>query len=628
MKIAYVLIVSISILFLAYALHSYSTFDLTIKQATKSALLLNQVRASALVRDIDKNVDEKVLLIHDLTLVKDFQTPLGASNTKFAKIIQENVTTSNQINKADAIIDKINYYRNNVEFSDYLIDFTYTEMSDRNFHPVQVIITNKYGINIASNIGFLGITYDDQEWWRVIKNGQVYFGKPHYSDSQQGYVVEMVFPILGPSNNFAGSMWTLVKLDDLLHQFVTKSEILQESQRNILLLNDDGDAFFRNSNFILKPESVKYHDKLSGDRGNFDFSSENKQIVSYAASTGYKNFAGSGWTVVIEQDKSSIFGEFVELEKTILYSLVIGVMSSIALGLILAFFVTNPLRQLSKTITILGEGNFQTKLRKSKLSEINSIIFSFNNMQESLKKLFETEKKLAEAHAKIKNERLSAIGELASTMAHDMKNPLTTIQSGIDIIKRDSSIRTVEIDHVVQRMERAIYRMTHQIEDVLTFVRITPLDIKQVSVIYLIKSATQSIEFPKNIVVSIEGNDALINCDPRKLEIVLINLILNALQAIGDNNGKITIRIISQEKETLIEIEDTGIGISDEIKPEIFTPLFTTKQQGTGLGLSSCKNIVEQHGGTLRFRNDPTVFTIRLPRDYKQENTKNDEKRI
>ncbi len=91
------------------------------------------------------------------------------------------------------------------------------------------------------------------------------------------------------------------------------------------------------------------------------------------------------------------------------------------------------------------------------------------------------------------------------------------------------------------------------------------------------------------------------------------NLLNNSIQAINDD-GKITIRIIDLENEGEIEVEDSGDGVSDEIISKVFEPLFTTKKKGTGLGLASCKSIVEQHGGVIYVRNNPTVFTIKLPK--------------
>jgi two-component system sensor histidine kinase HydH len=101
------------------------------------------------------------------------------------------------------------------------------------------------------------------------------------------------------------------------------------------------------------------------------------------------------------------------------------------------------------------------------------------------------------------------------------------------------------------------------------------------------------------------------------MEVVLENLIMNAVQAIG-REGTVDIRISEDVHSAIIEVQDSGSGIDENTLPRIFEPLFTTKQQGTGLGLATCKSIVEQHGGTINVRTKPTVFTIKIPKRAKQ----------
>lgn len=122
----------------------------------------------------------------------------------------------------------------------------------------------------------------------------------------------------------------------------------------------------------------------------------------------------------------------------------------------------------------------------------------------------------------------------------------------------------------------------------------------------------------------------MIFCDPEKMEVVFVNLIANAIQVIGDKKGDITIEIsdyMSEEEFLIIKVSDTGVGIPDEIQGRIFEPLFTTKQIGTGLGLSSCKNIIEQHGGTIKVSSKirtGTTFTIRIPKKSNWQNIPKD----
>jgi len=222
----------------------------------------------------------------------------------------------------------------------------------------------------------------------------------------------------------------------------------------------------------------------------------------------------------------------------------------------------------------------------------------------------------------IKAEKLSAMGELASRLAHDMRNPLSVIKSVHEIMQ----LRAVNPDEKTlghfSKIDRAISRMNHQLENVLDFVRIRPLELTNMSVNEILNSVLGSIKIPEGIKIEKKIGDINFVCDAKGIEIILTNLITNAIQAF--EKGIIKIRTIDQEEWFLIEVEDNGPGIPEDILPKIFDPLFTTKQIGTGLGLSSCKSIIHQHGGTITVRNNPTTFIVKLPKTLpsKLESTK------
>jgi PAS domain S-box-containing protein len=244
----------------------------------------------------------------------------------------------------------------------------------------------------------------------------------------------------------------------------------------------------------------------------------------------------------------------------------------------------------------------------------NSVIVDMSQIYETRKMLIEKEKQLAISEEKAKNSRLIAIGETASRLGHDLRNPLSVITNTIGILKLKSKndVYDENIQEKYAKIERAISRMSHQIEDVLDFVRIKPLELANRSLVEIINEVSDKITKPDNVKINLPQNDLKITCDSKKLEIAFVNLITNAIQAIGDK-GEITIKMTDDKDNACISIEDSGPGIPDEILSKIFDPLFTTKQTGTGLGLVSCKNIIEQHGGSITVTNKPTTFTILLP---------------
>jgi len=210
-------------------------------------------------------------------------------------------------------------------------------------------------------------------------------------------------------------------------------------------------------------------------------------------------------------------------------------------------------------------------------------------------------------------ERLSAIGELSARVAHDLRNPLGIIKNAVELIELSSNDETDEkLKKRINMIKKATERMSRQITDVLDFVRTRPLQLEKKSLITILESSLKST-VPESVKITNPKKDVSIICDGKQLEVVFSNILMNAIQAM-ENSGEIKVRITENEEDVSIEIEDSGHGIPEDRIEQIFDPLFTTKSSGTGLGLVSCKNIVEQHKGTITVRNNPTIFEIKLPK--------------
>ncbi|MGI0097597.1 MAG: sensor histidine kinase, partial [Nitrosopumilaceae archaeon] len=215
----------------------------------------------------------------------------------------------------------------------------------------------------------------------------------------------------------------------------------------------------------------------------------------------------------------------------------------------------------------------------------------------------------------VQAERLSAIGELSARLAHDLRNPLTVIKGVVEITKtRNNNLNNIGFSSKqIDMMERAISRMSNQIDDVLEFVKIQSLRTTKNSLLDTMGLSLAKIKKSDKIKINIPDKDVEFVYDADKIEVVLDNLLTNALQAINES-GEITIRVNDLENDVVVEVEDSGSGVPDDIISKVFEPLFTTKIKGTGLGLASCKSIIEQHGGSITVKNKPSIFTIKLPK--------------
>ncbi|MGY5143640.1 MAG: two-component system sensor histidine kinase NtrB [Candidatus Nitrosopumilus sp. bin_32a] len=213
----------------------------------------------------------------------------------------------------------------------------------------------------------------------------------------------------------------------------------------------------------------------------------------------------------------------------------------------------------------------------------------------------------------VRSERLATIGTMASRIAHDLKNPLTLLHTYAEMLSPEILSKLDSKDKEKWfRMQNSIFDMNRIIEDVLDFARTTEIKKKPAYIQRILKLAMNHVKSSYGVTINLSEKDLKINCDERKIEGVLSNIINNAVQAI-DGTGEIDVEIESDSEFLNILIKDSGPGISDENLSKIFEPMFTTKTTGTGLGLVICKSIVEQHGGSISVSNKPTTFTIRLP---------------
>ncbi|HSF27966.1 MAG TPA: HAMP domain-containing sensor histidine kinase [Nitrosopumilaceae archaeon] len=307
-------------------------------------------------------------------------------------------------------------------------------------------------------------------------------------------------------------------------------------------------------------------------------------------------------------------------ENKIINLIVYSVIALSCIGIFLTYYafrenLIKPIKQIHEYTKKIGSGVLEIESKPKGFDELQNLANEMKIMTTLLK---DQQEKI------VKSERLSAIGELAARLAHDLRNPLIVIRMALFVIQNKYG-EDSEINQDVKRINLAMQRMSSQIESVMNFVATKPLKIEKNSISRIIKSVIKNTDIPDSIKINLPTNDVTLDCDSDQLEVVFENLFQNARQAMKDV-GTLNIRIIEDYDRIKIEVEDSGPGIPDEILPRIFDPLFTTKQEGTGLGLPSCKNIIEQHKGTINVKTEVgkgTTFTIELLIDNKSQNPNN-----
>jgi signal transduction histidine kinase len=262
------------------------------------------------------------------------------------------------------------------------------------------------------------------------------------------------------------------------------------------------------------------------------------------------------------------------------------------------------------------------EIEKKEIKNIRELIKEKSERLEQRKQLFQQKQTLLESELDKKlsslssTEKFAIMGEFSAKMAHDIRNPLSMIKTQVDLLKlRYAKQEDVIMLTSLDRMDRAISGITNQLNSVLNFLKESPMKLENHSLLSILEESIMYIQKSDNVTIELPVNDITMKCDSNKMQRVFVNMIQNSLQAIGSNEGSITVKTSQENNRITIEITDTGPGIPDEFLSKIFEPLFTTKKDGTGLGLPICKKIIEDHYGVISVKNHPTTFTIIIPKN-------------
>ena len=257
---------------------------------------------------------------------------------------------------------------------------------------------------------------------------------------------------------------------------------------------------------------------------------------------------------------------------------------------------------------------FSTSLVRDEAGRLLGAVEVFNEMTE-VKRL---EAEVQRAHT------LAALGEMAATVAHEIRNPLGGIATFANLLGRG-----LETDdprrRLVNKITEGVGRLNRIVTSLLTYTRPLRLNAHRVNLADLVEEATAFFEIDlerTHTDISIDRSYPadVLTCriDPEQFQQVILNLLQNATQAMPDG-GTLTVQVYQQAEDSpcgILCIRDTGVGMDSEVQEKLFTPFFTTKEDGTGLGLVTCRKIIEAHGGHIRVESQPgegTRFFITVP---------------
>jgi len=298
-----------------------------------------------------------------------------------------------------------------------------------------------------------------------------------------------------------------------------------------------------------------------------------------------------------------------------------GFLIGMAGSAFLARRISGPLKKLVEGTVRIAKGDFSQMIDIDSQDEVGNLAQSFNQMT---RQLLRTREEMEEAHRQlVQAEKLASIGRISATIAHEIRNPLTSVKLNIEKVLQEAKLDELEREHLSISQE-GVAQIEKFIKELLDFTRVTSLHCERFSVEQIldeaIKTLAESLRLKKvNVEKTAPSNLPAVLVDADKMRQVFLNVLHNAWEAV-DEGGRINadLSCITEDgvKKIRIKISDNGIGIPEKDWENIFEPFYTTKPSGIGLGLANARKIVAMHKGSIRVvkkKGRGTTLEIRIP---------------
>jgi two-component system nitrogen regulation sensor histidine kinase NtrY len=377
--------------------------------------------------------------------------------------------------------------------------------------------------------------------------------------------------------------------------------------------------------FEPAPTRLEIASLISDARGR---SSEITRVLSEETVTafplsGLENNAPLG-VLLIGSSRAELKNLKSYVQRTALLVGLGGIFTGVLLSFWTASRVTRPVRELAASVREVSGGKWDARAPVSSNDEIGQLARDFNEMTQQL---VDSRNRMMQA------ERVAAWRELARRLAHELKNPLFPLQITIENLQRSRKLPASEFDEIFEESATTLLAELDNLKNIVgrfsDFARMPAPQPEPVQINDLARDAMSlfNAQFrmtgrPQIIPnLKLESNLPEVSADPEQIQRLLRNLILNAQDAMP-NGGTLTIRTETLPGRIVLEISDTGDGLTTEECERLFTPYYTTKQHGTGLGLAIVQSVVSDHGGTIGVVSEVgrgSAFRIELPRSGNHE---------
>ncbi len=480
-------------------------------------------------------------------------------------------------------------------------------------------------------------SFENRAWFQKAVEQGLFISEPRPYDPSGKPVLSISF-VIKDSTRLIGVLQETVDLAYV-------SQLLSEAK-----LGKTGELYLvdREGKFVIH-KAIK---GFSGEGISKVPYSENPSL-QIAKTAVYKDYKGNevlgAWKwisalqcyLIAEQDAKEAFSQTILLVKRACVILAVSALLIFFLSYWAIGTVTKPIGLLGEAVTSYAAGRFEKSVPADRKDEIGKLITGFNSMAEKLKKAhtelegrvrasdsqleraYETLKQRQEQL--IRSEKMAALGQLSAGIAHEIRNPLTSVKIFIQSLEKEIDLDEPQTEDF-RIIKKEIDRINEHITRFLDFARPEDPFFQRVDIRGLITD-TLNLLTPKmrsgsvDLDISLPENLPPVEGDPKQLGQVLLNLILNAMEAMpqgGVLTIRSTVRPVSAGGEELLQLffQDTGCGIPDKDKPYLYDPFFSTKEKGTGLGLSIVYSIIQKHNGQIEVKSElgkGSLFIISLP---------------
>ena len=438
---------------------------------------------------------------------------------------------------------------------------------------------------------------------------------PHlHEDGMIG--IHIGVPVLGEGNSKAGYVVAVLDLSTTIYPILQTTSDSDQKIRTYII-SKDGYYLSQTSSGtqVLKDKAPLPEFLLqgTGDASGYYITDQGNAVV--ASSTLLPEL---GWILVSETNTEDAFMWLKMLRKRALITGIITLLLVFVISSKAADRITNPLRRLANVAHSISGGNFEQRLEAFDGKEHREVAEAFNRMLDEI---------TAAQQRLIHTAALSAIGQLSTSIVHEMRNPLSAIKMNLHVLQRKLSGDELHQELAAIASEQVL-RLEAMLTDLLQYGKKLELKVTDVDFNEFADDVIQCVRPPSNgkkISVTMLNKSPLdtLQIDREHMLRAISNLADNAVHETPDG-GSVTITALDTHDEpgaTILTISDTGAGIPERIAERLFEPFFTTKSNGVGLGLPNVKKIIELHGGTISFENNPNggaLFTIKLPGNGKQ----------